>query len=204
MRCRLFAAAFLTCFLLSSCSRVGEATGDLQILSKSTESTTTSGPTTTVPSKFTTTTVRVLKPHNGPLVTTAGFGKVFFGMKVAQAEAALDTTIEGDDSNAGCWVGQPSGIIGVSFVVSFGHIERVDVIAGPVTTRSGIGIGTPEDIVLQLLGENVELSTTEVGNRITFTPSNTPEFQLVFDTDGAEVVQFRGGRLPIVSYNDCR
>ncbi len=95
---------------------------------------------------------------------------------------------------------------GVSFMVNNGTIARVDVITGPVTTRSGAGIGSTEEQIRQLFPEQIEERPhfyVDGGKYLEFVPVDTADanFRVVFETDPSGVVlTYRAGRLPEVRW----
>ena len=95
---------------------------------------------------------------------------------------------------------------GVSFMVNNGTVARVDVLTGPVTTRSGAGIGTTEAAVRDLFPEQIEQRQhfyIEGGKYLEFVPVDQADanFRVVFETDPDGVIlTYRAGRLPEVRW----
>lgn len=95
---------------------------------------------------------------------------------------------------------------GVSFMVNNGTIARVDVLTGPVTTRSGAGIGMTEDAIRNLFPNQIEQRDhfyIEGGKYLEFVPVDQADtnFRVVFETDPDGVVlTYRAGRLPEVRW----
>ncbi len=88
-------------------------------------------------------TTTVLNLGTNDSISTVGLGEVTFGMTVAQAQAAAGTDLINCAPTSDCYRVTPAqGPEGISFLVTDNTIERVDIVAGPLTTRSGIGIGS--------------------------------------------------------------
>ncbi len=144
--------------------------------------------------------VPTLGPNSS--ISTVGLDTVNFGMTVFQAEQAAGTTMIPCELVSECYrvtpVDAPEGI---SFVVHDGTIERVDIANGPITTKSGIGIGSSEARIVELFGDQLEHeviddSTTE----LVFVPADEDdaEFRVIFTISDGVVETFRSGRIPLV------
>ncbi len=160
--------------------------------------------TTTVP-PTTTTTVAVDPVSTDDVITIGGLGDVRVGMTVEEAAAAAGLELTGEpDVDPDCYFVMPLGLDGVAFMVADGTVARIDVAAGPITTRSGAGIGSTEDEIKDLFPGQIEVSDHAYvdGNYLTFVPvdEGDDQFRVVFETDGEVVTQFRAGRLPEVEY----
>lgn len=136
-------------------------------------------------------------------VSTVGFDDIVFGTTVAAAEADTGVCLEPDrPANTTCYVVTPTGgPAGVSFGVTAGTIERVDIDSGSVTVRSGFGIGSTEAEIVDFFGDGVEVRPRPGGgNDIVFVPADEADaqFRVIFETDGAVVTRFRSGRVPQV------
>jgi hypothetical protein len=136
-------------------------------------------------------------------VTTVGFGAVEFGMTLEDAEKAAGTRLVVIDGEAGssCYRVEPEqGPDGVSFLVSDGRIERVDIDSGAVTTRSGAGIGMAVAELTTLFPERLQSAPTPNGTVLTFVPTDEgdADYRIIFETDGTTVTSFRAGKLPEV------
>lgn len=170
--------------------------------------TTTFGPTTTPPP--TTDAVPDEAADLGPptlsansTVSTVGMDTVVFGMTVTQAQQAAGAFMIPTGPVSDCYQVIPDGgPEGVTFTVIAGTIERVDIDAGSVTTRSGIGVGTPEDVVTDLFGNQIERSVNDDGTvELIFVPSDPgdAEFRVIWTVAGGEVLRFRAGKLPDIT-----
>jgi hypothetical protein len=137
-------------------------------------------------------------------VTTVGLDAVEFGMTFEDAQAAAGTRfvpLDGETVGACYRVRPEEGPEGVTFVVSDGRIERVDVDAGAVTTRSGAGVGMPVGELTALYPDQLEASPGASGTTFTFVPTDEAdaEYRIIFDTDSTVVTAFRAGKLPQVT-----
>jgi hypothetical protein len=174
-------------------------------------STTTAGPTTTVAA--TTTTITTVPPDNpdqyGPptlsnrsTVSTVGLDSVTFGMTVAQAQEAAGTVLVPSGPTGSCYHVVPHDAPeGIVFLVHNGTIERVDINSGPITTRSGVGVGSAETMVTDLFGDSIEREVRVDGTvDLVFVPSDPGDrnYRVVFNVSEGEVRAFKSGRLPQV------
>ncbi len=145
-------------------------------------------------------------------VSTVGLDEVLFGMTVNAASTAAGVCLIADgEANADCHYVQPAGgPDGVGFMVTNGTIERVDIIAGTIATRSGAGIGKTEQQILDLFPGKIETTASPFGdgNQLAFIPSDADDqqFRVIWETDTDGVVtQFRSGRRPQVErINGCQ
>ncbi len=135
-------------------------------------------------------------------VSTVGLDTVPFGLTVFQAEQAAGTEMIPCEPVSDCYRVTPvDAPPGISFVVTDGTIERVDIAEGPITTRSGVGIGTEEARIVELFGDSLERRVNDDSSvDLIFVPSseNDAEFRVVFTIRDGMVETFRSGRLPIV------
>jgi hypothetical protein len=137
-------------------------------------------------------------------VTTVGLDTVEFGMTFDEAQQAAGTrlaVVEGDAGSSCYRVHAEKGPEGVTFLVSNSTVERVDIDSGPVTTRSGAGIGMPVGELTTLFPERLEPSPSPTGTTFTFVPTDEQDaqYRIIFETDGATVTSFRAGKLPEVT-----
>lgn len=173
--------------------------------------TTTAGPTTTV--EATTTTITTVPPDDpdqfgpptlsaGSSVTTVGLDTVHFGMTVAQAQEAAGTVLVPAGPTGRCYHVVPHDAPeGIVFLVHEGTIERVDINSGPITTRSGVGVGSPESMVTDLFGDSIERQVRVDGTvDLVFVPKDPGDrnYRVVFNVSEGEVRAFKSGRLPQV------
>ena len=90
-------------------------------------------------------------------------------------------------------------------MIENGHIVRVDVKEGVVSTAAGARIGDTEARIHTLYGSRVSTELhhyDEAGHYLVVTAANPTDsaFRLVFETDGKRVTSFRGGLRPAVHY----
>ena len=173
--------------------------------------TTTAGPTTTVAA--TTTTITTVPPDNpdqygpptlsnGSTVSTVGLDTVTVGMTVAQAQEAAGTVLVPAGPTGSCYHVVPHDAPeGIVFLVHQGTIERVEINSGPITTRSGVGVGSPETMVTDLFGDSIERQVRVDGTvDLVFVPSDPGDrnFRVVFNVSEGAVRAYKSGRLPQV------
>ena len=173
--------------------------------------------TTTAPISTTTftTTVPANPDRFGPAalsarssVSTVGLDTVHFGMSVRQAEIAAGTPLIPIAPVSGCYhvvpYKAPEGIV---FLVYSGTIERVDINSGPVTTRSGVGIGSTDETVISLFGDSIERSIRSDGTvELILVPRDVgdSQFRVVFNVADGQVRAYKAGRLPhILTETGC-
>ena len=178
-----------------------------------TTTTTTTSSTTTTTVQATTTTITTVPPQNpeqfGPptlsnrsTVSTVGLDTVHFGMTVAAAQEAAGTVLVPAGPTGACYhvvpFDAPEGIV---FLVHEGTIERVDINSGPITTRSGVGVGSPESMVTDLFGDSIEREVRVDGTvDLVFVPRDAGDqkFRVVFNIAEGVVRAYKSGRVPQV------
>ena len=153
-------------------------------------------------------TTTVLNLGTNDSISTVGLGEVTFGMTVAQAQAAAGTDLINCAPTSDCYRVTPAqGLEGISFLVTDNTIERVDIVAGPLTTRSGIGIGSTEDEIINLFGDRIETQINDDSSvDLIFVPQDDSdaEFRVIFNVRDGAVETFRSGRIPQVTIqNPC-
>jgi hypothetical protein len=136
-------------------------------------------------------------------LSTVGLDQVTFGLTLNQARRAAGTEFNACAPVSNCYRVIPAvAPTGISFVVSDGTIERVDIVGdSPITTISGAGIGTTSERLDDLFGERLE--RVDLGNGVVdviFVPvsENDAEFRVAFTTVDGVVETMRAGRLPLV------
>ena len=140
-----------------------------------------------------------LDPTDGLSIT--GIGPITVGMTEAEAEAAAGVPIgppsgAAAGSGACAYLGAPEADPIVMLLVIDGVISRVDVVEGsPVTTLSGIGIGSTEEEVLDTYGRRI-VEEPPAGDqqdpRLRYVPDD-PTHSLVFELRDGVVSAFRSG-----------
>ena len=136
-------------------------------------------------------------------LSTVGLDTVTFGLTVAQAERTSGHDLIACGAVTDCYRVTPDGApSGISFVVDEGTIERVDIVGdSPITTLSGVGIGSTDEDIDDLFGEQLERVDLGGGRvDVVFVPSdeNDQEFRVVFTTVDGVVESLRSGRLPLI------
>ncbi|MBD2105892.1 hypothetical protein [Nodosilinea sp. FACHB-13] len=142
-----------------------------------------------------------------PLKTT-GLGPIRVGMEIDNLRAkGLTPVLIEDASNGQCQYyrikdhGEPLGLMAID-----NQVLRVDIWPGSLTTtRSGIRIGSTEQDLVRVYGEQLEATANPVtlGKTVIFTPQDPGEdvYRLVFETDDqGRVTQFRAGQFPSVTW----
>jgi len=139
-------------------------------------------------------------------VTTVGIDEIFFGAWYQDAAAAARTE----------WVGIPEGVIpeclvvtpingpeGVDVWLFRGFVERIDLTNADIRTRSGYGLGTELETLVDALGEQLEIVDNEDGSKTaTFVPVDEADatFRIVFELDSEDVVtSYRSGRASLIN-----
>ncbi|MDE0160585.1 MAG: hypothetical protein OXL98_02505 [Acidimicrobiaceae bacterium] len=176
-----------------------------------TSTSTTTTTTTTV--QATTTTITTVPPDNpeqfGPptlsnrsTVSTVGLDEIHFGMTVTAAQQAAGTVLVPAGPTGACYHVVPHDAPeGIVFLVHSGTIERVDINSGPITTRSGVGVGSPESMVTDLFGDSIEREVRVDGTvDLVFVPTSAGDrnYRVVFNISEGAVRAFKSGRLPMV------
>ncbi len=141
-------------------------------------------------------------------VSTVGLGAVTFGMTVNRAQEAAGTVFIPLNSSTECFHTVPhEGPEGITFLVHEGTIERVDIKDGPITTRSGVGIGTTQDVVIGLFGDKIQRKTQpDNSTDLIFVPTDPGDrnYRVVFNVVDGVVTSFKSGRLPqILTETGC-
>lgn len=160
---------------------------------------------------------------NSPVKLTS-VGPVVVGMTLEQvAEAAgVDLTRQPDFDQAvaekNCAYVSPSTIPGYSpppesgnksplaFMIVDGKLARIDILGGDFATDQGIKVGSAESAVTEAYGGGSPLPPRAfVGppyRYLTASPKDEEDqgYKMVFESDGAKVVNYRVGKEPEVEY----
>lgn len=92
----------------------------------------------------------------------------------------------------------------LAFMIVDGKVARIDILGGSFSTAAGIKVGSSEQAVLAAYGNSSPLPPRpSIGppyRYLTATPRQAADknYRMVFESDGAKVVQFRVGQLPQV------
>jgi hypothetical protein len=144
-----------------------------------------------------------------PAVTGDGFGKMRFQMTVTEAEAALGHKlvpfVEGAVEDEACRYYKTDGALpNMAFMTADGVVVRLDVQPGSdQATDTGAKIGDSEAHVLELYKGRVEVQPhkyTGPEGHYLVVKGGDGKVQLVFETDGAKVLNYRAGVEPQVQY----
>ncbi|MCQ3814451.1 MAG: hypothetical protein KTU85_08555 [Acidimicrobiia bacterium] len=139
-------------------------------------------------------------------VSTLGLGVVTFGLTVPNAAEQAGINMLTCGQVGDCYhISPASGPDGVSFLVHASTVERVDIVDGPITTRSGMGIGTSEERLVEAFGEKLEREVIDSDTtNLVFVPTDAgdADFRVVFTIEDGAVTTFRAGRLPMVLQDD--
>ncbi len=138
-----------------------------------------------------------------------GVGPIRVGMTVDKAREVLGE-LRGEEGSAndpgGCYNVSPAkGPTGISFMITEGHVARIDIDSPAFSTLSGARVGDREKRVIQLYQGRLEISPhkyDEKGHYLTFIPRDLDEknYRLIFETDGKLVTRCRVGKVPEVEY----
>ena len=138
-----------------------------------------------------------------------GIGSIRVGMTLQEAANATGLTMatRGTYGHESCdyyeAIGSPSGI---SFMVSYGRIVRVDIDNPAIKTPSGAGIGTSLDQIKALYPGKIKESDHQYvtgGKYLRFVPEDAADqkYRILFETDEeGQVTRFRSGFEDEVGY----
>jgi len=143
----------------------------------------------------------VARPDSAWVVTATAYGALRLGVPVSEVAAILVDTARPSDESCG-YVVPPSLPESVSVMIVNDTAIRVDIRSGKVRTAEGAGIGDTEQRIHDLYRGRVRVEPHKYtdGRYLIVTPTAPADsaFRLVFETDGARVVNYRAGRLPSV------
>lgn len=135
-------------------------------------------------------------------VSTVGLGAVTFGLTVPAAAEAAGSSMLSCEPVSECYHVTPAAApAGISFLVHASTIERVDIVGGPITTRSGMGIGTAAETLVSTFGDQIEREVVDADTvNFVFVPRDAADadFRVVFTVEDGVVTTFRSGRLPMI------
>lgn len=143
-------------------------------------------------------------------LTTVGLGEIFFGDTVRTIRSKVSgpwVGLPAADARPSCFTMQPAGgPEGTVFMILDGRVERIDVASPEITTRSGIGVGSTTEAIVELFESNIETTATDGGEEIVFIPTDEVDrdFRIVWTTDGSNVTAMRAGRMPgVLAASPC-
>ena len=212
MKARTFSAviALLAFALLSACSLSSTASDSTTTLPTVTSSASSSneapptnlsaiqtaaeryGPDTTIPPILT----------NSDTITTAGLGPVRVGHTLSEAQDAAGVIFNAASTGSeACQYYTPAaGATGASFMVVNDEIVRIDISSGPITSKSGYGIGATKDAIKAAFGSKIKESAA--GDSLTFVPVTVGDksMRVIWELDAnGSVTSLRTGRLAHVT-----
>jgi hypothetical protein len=139
-------------------------------------------------------------------VTLRHVGPIWFGMSIAQAEAAVGERFGRTDDEE-CHYIRTSGMpAALRLMVEGGRIVRADIDSSNIHTRSGAAVGVTETQVRALYPGKIRTEphkyTGPEGHYLVYTPREVRDrrYRLVFETDGQHVLNYRVGLRPAVEY----
>ncbi|MAW70248.1 MAG: hypothetical protein CL422_00420 [Acidimicrobiaceae bacterium] len=139
---------------------------------------------------------------NDDSITTAGLGPVRIGQLVeeAQSEAGVELIAASTGSEACRYYTPAAGATGASFMVVNGEVVRVDISSGPITTKSGYGIGSTKDAIKTAFGSKIQESAD--GDYVMYVPVSDGDknMRVIWELDAeGTVTSLRTGRVPHVT-----
>ena len=81
-----------------------------------------------------------------------------------------------------------------------GEVVRVDISSGPITTKSGYGIGSTKDAIKEAFGSKIQESAE--GDQLTYVPLSDGDknMRVIWELDAEGMVtSLRTGRVPHVT-----
>jgi hypothetical protein len=143
----------------------------------------------------------VSSPGRDWVVTASSFGPLRLGVPVGQVASVLGDTARPADESCG-YVAPATLPDSVSVMIVNDTAFRVDVRNAKVRTAEGAAIGDTEQRIGALYPGRLRTEPHKYtsGRYLIVTPADVADsaFRIVFETDGARVVNYRAGRLPSV------
>ena len=139
---------------------------------------------------------------NADTITTAGLGPVRIGqlLEEAQSEAGVELVAASTGNEACRYYTPAAGASGASFMAVNGEVVRVDISSGPITTKSGYGIGSTKDAIKEAFGSKIQESAE--GDQLTYVPVSDGDknMRVIWELDAEGMVtSLRTGRVPHVT-----
>ena len=212
MKARTFSAviALLAFALLSACSlssTASDSTTTLPTVSSSASSSNEAPPTNlsaiqTAAERYGTDTTIPPILTNSDTITTAGLGpvRVWHTLSDAQDAAGVIFNAASTGSEACQYYTPAAGATGASFMVVNDEIVRIDISSGPITSKSGYGIGATKDAIKAAFGSKIKESAA--GDSLTFVPVTVGDksMRVIWELDAnGSVTSLRTGRLAHVT-----
>lgn len=138
-------------------------------------------------------------------VTESGYGPLHAGVSVGDAARMLGEPLSVAGADTACGYADPATLpAGVLLMVTSGTLARVDIWSRTVKTAPGAGVGDSEARIDSLYRGRVTVEPHEYtdGHYLVVRSASraTPEYRIIFETDGAVVTRYRAGRMPEVSW----
>jgi hypothetical protein len=205
----------LSAFALISCSDdTPQVVVEERVAVNSTTATTIQQTTTTQPSPTTTISDQVSSTstteleNTDPLLTnaaslsTGGLGPVAIGMSLSEAEeAARVSFVLSPGGSESCRSYSPaSGAVGVSFIFNGEKLVRIEILSGPIKTRSGYGLGSSKLEIMNAFGERIQESAS--GDNISYVPVDKKDLEkrVIWQVDENDIVtSLRSGIVPHIA-----
>ncbi len=212
MKARTFSAviALLAFALLSACSlssTASDSTTTLPTVTSSASSSNEAPPTNlsaiqTAAERYGTDTTIPPILTNSDTITTAGLGPVRVGHTLSEAQDAAGVIFNAASTGSeACQYYTPAaGATGASFMVVNHEIVRIDISSGPITSKSGYGIGATKDAIKAAFGSKIKESAA--GDSLTFVPVTVGDksMRVIWELDAnGSVTSLRTGRLAHVT-----
>ena len=139
-------------------------------------------------------------------VTPTGIGPLRAGMSLEDARRALGAPLAdpraGEESCSHVPIGGAPGQ--VLAMLTDGRVARIEVKDGAVATDRGARVGDSESRIDSLYAGRVRREPHKYtdGSYLVVTPESAADsaHRLIFETDGARVVEYRAGALPAVAW----
>lgn len=139
-------------------------------------------------------------------LTAQGIGPLRAGMTVAQAAKALGGSLPGADTTIGCREVPIPGAPGrVTAMIVDGKLGRVDTKDANIESDLGVRVGDTQAHVESLYVGRVSSQPHKylaTGRYLVISPRTPGDsaYRLIFETDGAKVLEFRGGLTEVASF----
>lgn len=136
-------------------------------------------------------------------VSDAGFCGVRIGMTLAEAKAAFPVPLESfGGEEPSCFMVFPEGRSReLTFMLVDGKIARVDVLMPGIATDNGSQVGTPEEDILHAYGYRAKVFPNKYDDsKHDIVVDTRFHYQMIFESDGRKILNYRAGVLPPVGY----
>ena len=209
---RAWSVGIVLAIALAACSGdTAETTSTTALFTTTTPPTTLVSTTSTTIPPTTTTTEPPPALNEESILTLRALGPVILGMTLAEAVEASGLEFEsGEEISEGCFYATAGATMkGVAFMVYEDLIQRIDIDdPSVIATRSGIGIGTSRDKLVETYPDNIQDAdeVTVGGNAMGFIPNDESDanyrIYFEFDEEGTTIVRMRSGITPAVDFTE--